>query len=146
MFSKIISMFFQRKEKVDTNSSAKRIIYYSEPKKTFILAQQITGIPDSNKPYFWNRKGNTMDDYLQLAQKSEILYKKWCQGTPISELLKDPDCKNVAQAYLDELQMVQVYKISNSEYRWANDGRHRTVAAQKLDIHILVKILGEYTS
>lgn len=144
MFIKIISMFLKPKEKGDATLPRKQIVHYSEPKKVFIPAKQIIDILDSDKSYFWNHKGNTKEDYLQLAQKSKILYQKWCQGTPISELINEPDCKNIAQAYLDELQMVQVYKINDSEYKLVNDGRHRAAAAKELDIHILVKILGEY--
>lgn len=144
MFTKFISMFLKPKEKVDTTFPEKQIVHYSEPKKVFIPAKQITGILDSDKPYFWNRKGNKKEDYLQLAQESKILYQKWCQGTPISRLTNEPDCKDIAQAYLDELQMVQVYKINDSKYEWVNDGRHRVAAAKELDIHILVKLLGEY--
>ena len=146
MFAKIISMLLQHEEKDYTISSAEQIIYYSEPRKAFIDAKQITGILDIDKPCFWNHKGNTMEVYLQLAKKSDILYKKWCQGTPISELQEDPDCKDkdIAQAYLNELQMVQVYKKSCNEYKLVDDGRHRVAAAQNLGIYILVKILGEY--
>lgn len=144
MFTKIISMFLKSKEKVDTASPESKIVHYSEPQKEFIPAKQITDIIDSDKPYFWNRKGNKKEDYLQLAEKSKILYQKWCQGTPIPELLNEPDCQGIAQAYLDELQMVQVYKVNDNEYKWVNDGRHRAAAAKELDIYIVVKILGEY--
>lgn len=144
MLSKIISIFFKPKENVDTTLPKRQIIHCPEPKYVFIPAKQIIGILDSDKPYFWNHKGNKKEDYLQLAQRSKILYQKWCQGTPISELINEPDCKDIAQAYLNELQMVQVYKINDGEYKWVEDGRHRAAAAKELDIHILVKILGEY--
>ena len=58
MFTKIISMFLKPKQKDDTTFPERQIVHYSEPKKVFIPAKQITGILGSDKPYFWNRKGN----------------------------------------------------------------------------------------
>ena len=67
MFIKIISMFLKPKEKGDATLPRKQIVHYSEPKKVFIPAKQIIDILDSDKSYFWNHKGNTKEDYLQLA-------------------------------------------------------------------------------
>ena len=118
--------------------------YYSEPQIIFIPARQITGILDADKQFFWQHHGQGMEDYISLAQRSTILYKKWLLGTPIDKLSLDPECTEIAKAYLTEHEMVQVIRKNANEYEWANDGRHRTAAAQRLDIHILVRVIGEY--
>ena len=141
---KLIAKLIRKKNKSVSAQPGESVLYYSEPKIIFIPANQITGILDVDKPYFWNHHGNTIDDYLLLAKKSEILYQKWQQGLSISDLSKDPDCKDISEAYLSDDKMIQVYKRSDMEYEWANDGRHRAAAAQKLGIQILVKVLGEY--
>ena len=144
MIMNLIAKLIQKKNQRVPALSGRSVFYYEEPKIIFIPANQITGILDVDKPYFWNHHGNTIDDYLLLAKKSEILYQKWQHGLSISDLAKDSDCKDISEAYLSDDKMIQVYKKSDMEYEWANDGRHRAAAAQKLGIYILVKVLGEY--
>ncbi len=107
----------------------------------FVQAKSISNIRDSDNTHFWEHHGNNHEEYLQLAIKSCILYEKWQKGATIDELLRDESIREISNAYLSEQQVIKVYESDNKTYELIDDGRHRVMAAQKLDIFVPVIIL-----
>ncbi len=110
----------------------------------FIKASLVKEIYDHANPHFWNHHGNDHNGYIELAQRSMVLYSKWLSGYNVTDLLNDEECCGVALEYLAENQIIKVYKYPDGMFSLAGDGRHRVAAAQELDVYVPVKIVGVY--
>ena len=105
---------------------------------SFIKAQDIIDLYNTDCPYFWNHHRFSHSDYLYLAKQSELLYDGWKTGKSVEDMLNCPYTKNVAKAYFTWPDIVTVSLRSDGLYDYTGDGRHRIKAAQELDIHIPV--------
>lgn len=106
----------------------------------FIKAKKICGIYDKDNIYFWLHHGRTKEDYMMLAKQSIVLFQKWLDGKDIDQILSDPECKDFAGAFLSKKQIISVRKCGFFKYSLISDGRHRTLAAQELNIYIPIII------
>lgn len=113
------------------------------PTIEFILADLIDDIYGKKDIHFWDHHNNNKKNYLELAEKSIILYKIYLSGENIKVLEEDSKYKDIVNAYLSESQIIKVYKY-NGRYRLVDNGRHRVVAAQKLKLYVPVMVIGEY--
>lgn len=113
------------------------------PTVQFIFAELIDDIYGKEDSYFWNHHNNNKESYLELAEKSIILYKRYLSGEDIKLLAEDSKYKNIVNAYLSKSQIIKVYRC-NGRYKLVDDGRHRVVAAQELKIYVPVMVIGEY--
>lgn len=130
--------------KKDSKKNKKlQFVKIEHPIIEFVPARLIEGIYDRHSIYFWKHHGYTKENYMTLAKKSVILYEKYLAGESIERLKKNFECQDIIYAYLDESQVIKVYK-REGKYLLVTDGRHRVVAAQELDTYIPVKITGEY--
>lgn len=113
------------------------------PTVQFIPAECIDDIYGKEDFYFWNHHHNNKESYLELAEKSIILYKTYLSGEDFKMLAEDSKYKNIVNAYLSKSQIIKVYRC-NGRYQLVDDGRHRVVAAQELKIYVPVMVIGEY--
>jgi len=139
LFRRILNTFKSDKKK----SKEIEFVKIENPSIEFIPAELINGIYDIENGYFWNHHGCTKEDYIQLAEKSKILYEKYLGGKDIDLLKEDVDCKDIVGAYLSGKQIICVYKRKDG-YQLVSDGRHRVAAAKELKIFIPAKVVGEY--
>lgn len=112
----------------------------NESNIAFVRAKSISNIYDKDNPHFWNHHGYNHDDYLKLADSSRVLYEKWQKGVSINELLKDERFRDMVYIFLVKPNVIKVTRVNNDTYALINDGRHRVVAAQELDIFVPVII------
>lgn len=115
-----------------------------EREVVFIKAKSISKVYDIENPHFWEHHNKNHNDYIELAKKSIILFDKWKKGAKISDLMLDKETSDFAGAYLSSNQIIKVYRYPEGTYRLVDDGRHRVAAAQELDLHIPVVVIGEY--
>lgn len=139
MFKRLLNKIFKN----NVEEQKQEIIMMENPIIEFVLAELIEGIYDKDNEFFWNHHGCDKDNYIRLAERSEILYKKYLDGKDIESIKKDFECNDISGAYLSERQIIKVYKYGN-RYILVDDGRHRVAAAQELKLYIPVKIIGEY--
>lgn len=108
---------------------------------TFVRAKSISNIYDKDNPSFWYHHDYNHEDYLQLANQSRVLYEKWQKGVTIDELFKDERYRDMVYIFLVKPNVIKVTRGNNNTYELINDGRHRVMAAQELDIYVPVIIL-----
>ena len=89
---------------------------------------------------FWNHHGNTKEDYMRMAERIPDVQQALDSGKSLDEIKQDPELKDTAHAYFDPENMIKVEQQADGSYSFADDGRHRTAAAQELGYEIPVEV------
>lgn len=90
---------------------------------------------------FWNHHGNNKEEYMNLAERIPDVQRALNNGMSLDEIKKEPELKDTAEAYFDLNNMVKVEQQTDGSFSFVDDGRHRIVAAQELNLEIPVKVI-----
>ena len=116
---------------------------------TYVKARDIEGVylwdnDVQNPEGFWTRWGRSGHSQESIMNKASLISEirdKLDAGVPVEVIEADPRLKDAYGSYFGS--PVEVNKVGNF-YAFIEDGRHRTIAAQSLDVEIPVIIKGEY--
>ena len=106
---------------------------------TMIDPNEIKGI-DSSSDRFWDHRGNTKEDYTNLASHLPELQEQLNRGVTPEDIANDPSLRDTYNAYYNPDNMVKVEK-RDGEYHFQDDGRHRVEAAKELGYDIPVEVI-----
>lgn len=115
----------------------------------YIRARDIEGVylndrEVQNPESFWTRNGRngwSRENILRKAAHIEDIQKYMRRGASLEDLSQNPVLNSTIQSYYNN--PVRVARV-NGYYVFQSDGRHRTLAAQSLDVYIPVLITGSY--
>lgn len=98
-----------------------------------------------NPTLFWNRNKEYEVDsetyFMDVATRIPEVRNRLAAGNTIESICSDPNLENCYNAYF--CSPIEVYEVDDY-YCFAHSGRHRCMAAQKLNYDIPVKVIGRY--
>lgn len=119
------------------------------PELVYIRARDIEGVDlndreVANPESFWTRNGRegySRENILRKAARIQEVREHMRAGASLEELSRNEELEDTILSYYN--RPVEVVQLGEY-YVFRDDGRHRTLAAQSLDIYIPVLVTGIY--